>query len=165
MLKLRMVDLTFPRRLDADAEGAAPWCAGRAQDSGRTTIGHLLMGPMRPEVGLAPVEYAKIAYDALLAGSDIVKDDELLVDPPYCPIPERATLCVKSAREAEQKTGERKMWVLHLGCDVSRFDEFLKIGAETGSRRLHGAATAHTQPADPDAQSHGPCRSLPTTRC
>src|SRR5271167_4541903 len=45
---------------------------------------------------------------------------------------ERATLCAKAAREAEQKTGERKMWVLHLGCDVSRFDEFLKIGAETG---------------------------------
>jgi acyl carrier protein len=44
---------------------------------------------------------------------------------------ERATLCAKAARDAEQKTGERKMWVLHLGCDVSRFDEFLKIGEET----------------------------------
>ena len=73
-------------------------------------------------------EYPNAPPEALVAGSDIVKDDELLVDPPYCPIGVRAALCVKAAREAEQKTGERKMWVLHLGCDISRFDEFFRIG-------------------------------------
>ena len=131
MLKLRMVDLNFPDDMMRTLAGPRHGVPGVRKILGVHNR-PLLMGPMRPEVGLAPVEYAKIAYDALLAGSDIVKDDELLVDPPYCPIRERAALCVKSAREAEQKTGERKMWVLHLGCDVSRFDEFLKIGAETG---------------------------------
>jgi ribulose-bisphosphate carboxylase large chain len=129
MLKLRMVDLAFPSdmmRTLAGPRHGVPGVRGILGVYNRP----LLMGPMRPEVGLAPVEYARIAYEALLAGSDIVKDDELLVDPPYCPIIERATLCAKSAREAEQKTGERKMWVLHLGCDVSRFDEFLKVGEQ-----------------------------------
>ncbi len=127
MLKLRMVDLTFPDDMMRTLAGPRHGVPGVRKILGVYNR-PLLMGPMRPEVGLAPVEYAKIAYDALLAGSDIVKDDELLVDPPYCPILERATLCAKAARDAEQKTGERKMWVLHLGCDVSRFDEFLKIG-------------------------------------
>lgn len=129
MLKLRMVDLAFPSetmRTLAGPRHGVPGIRGILGVYNRP----LLMGPMRPEVGLAPVEYSRIAYDALVAGSDIVKDDELLVDPPYCPIQERATLCAKAAREAEQKTGERKMWVLHLGCDVSRFDEFLKVGEE-----------------------------------
>jgi ribulose-bisphosphate carboxylase large chain len=127
MLKLRMVDLTFPEDMMQTLAGPRHGVPGVRRILGVYNR-PLLMGPMRPEVGLAPVEYSKIAYDALLAGSDIVKDDELLVDPPYCPIRERAMLCAKAARDAEQKTGEHKMWVLHLGCDVSRFDEFLKIG-------------------------------------
>ena len=127
MLKLRMVDLGFPEEMLRSLPGPRHGVPGVRK---RLGVYHrpLLMGPMRPEVGLAPAEYARITYEALVAGGDIVKDDELLVDPPYCPIAERATLCAKSAREAEQKTGERKMWVLHLGCDVSRFDEFFKIG-------------------------------------
>jgi ribulose-bisphosphate carboxylase large chain len=129
MLKLKMVDLTFPDHMMRTLSGprhGVPGVRGILGVNNRP----LLMGPMRPEVGLAPEEYAKITLEALSAGSDIVKDDELLVDPPYCPMRERAALCAKAAREAEQKTGERKMWVLHLGCDVSRFDEFLKIGEE-----------------------------------
>lgn len=130
MLKLRMVDLNFPEDMMRSLPGPRHGVPGVRRILG---VHHrpLLMGPMRPEVGLAPAEYARITYEALTAGADIVKDDELLVDPPYCPIRERAMLCVKSAREAEQKTGERKMWVLHLGCDVSRFEEFFRIGEET----------------------------------
>lgn len=129
MLKLKMVDLTFPDHMMRSLSGPRHGVPGVR---GILGVNHrpLLMGPMRPEVGLAPEEYAKITLEALSAGSDIVKDDELLVDPPYCRMRERATLCAKAAREAEQKTGERKMWVLHLGCDVSRFDEFLKIGED-----------------------------------
>lgn len=127
MLKLRMVDLGFPESMMGSLPGPRHGIPGVRK---RLGVHHrpLLMGPMRPEVGLAPEEYAKITFEALTAGSDIVKDDELLVDPPYCPIQKRATLCAQAAREAEQKTGEPKMWVLHLGCDVSRFDEFFKIG-------------------------------------
>src|SRR5262249_13991569 len=127
MLKLRMVDLNFPDEMTKSLPGPRHGVPGVRRILG---VHHrpLLMGPMRPEVGLAPAEYARITYEALAAGADIVKDDELLVDPPYCPIGVRAALCVKAAREAEQKTGERKMWVLHLGCDISRFDEFFRIG-------------------------------------
>ena len=131
MLKLRMVDLNFPEDMMRGLPGPRHGVPGVRK---RLGVHHrpLLMGPMRPEVGLAPEEYARITYEALVAGADIVKDDELLVDPPYCPIKERAPLCAKAAREAEQKTGERKMWVLHLGCDISRFDEFFKIGETSG---------------------------------
>jgi ribulose-bisphosphate carboxylase large chain len=127
MLRLRMVDLNFPVDMMQSLPGPRHGVPGVRS---RLGVHHrpLLMGPMRPEVGLAPPEYARITFEALSAGADIVKDDELLVDPPYCPIRERAPLCAKAAREAEQKTGERKMWVLHLGCDISRFDEFFRIG-------------------------------------
>jgi ribulose-bisphosphate carboxylase large chain len=127
MLKLRMVDLSLPAEMMRTLPGPRHGVPGVRRKLGVNNR-PLLMGPMRPEVGLSPAEYARITYEALVAGSDIVKDDELLVDPPYCPIQERATLCARAAREAEQKTGERKMWVLHLGCDFSRFDEFLRIG-------------------------------------
>jgi ribulose 1,5-bisphosphate carboxylase large subunit-like protein len=131
MLKLRLVDLQLPADVIRTLPGPRYGVPGVRRILG---VNHrpLLMGPMRPEVGLSAPEYARIAYEALLAGSDIVKDDELLVDPPYCPIRERAVLCANSAREAEQKTGERKMFVLHLGTDLSRLDELLQIGESAG---------------------------------
>lgn len=131
MLKLRLLDLSFPREMMQSLPGPRHGVPGLRKILGVQNR-PLLMGPMRPEVGMAPKEYAAIAYEALLAGSDIVKDDELLVDPPYCPIVDRATLCTRSARAAEQKTGERKMFVLHLGCDLSRLDELIRIGEAAG---------------------------------
>jgi ribulose-bisphosphate carboxylase large chain len=127
MLKLRLLDLSFPAEMLRALPGPRHGVPGLRKILGIERR-PLLMGPMRPEVGMSPSEYAAIAYEALLAGTDIVKDDELLVDPPYCPIRERATLCARSARAAEQKSGERKMFVLHLGCDLSRLDEFIRIG-------------------------------------
>jgi len=131
MLKLRLMDLGFPTEMTGSLPGPRHGVLGLRQI---LNVHHrpLLMGPMRPEVGLSAREYSRIAYEALAAGSDIVKDDELLVDPPYCPIRDRAKFCARAAREAEQKTGVRKLFVLHLGTDISRIDELLRIGESAG---------------------------------
>jgi 2,3-diketo-5-methylthiopentyl-1-phosphate enolase len=51
--------------------------------------GPLLMGIIKPCIGLTPQQHATIASAIAAGGADIVKDDELLVDPPVAPLKAR----------------------------------------------------------------------------
>lgn len=75
----------------------------------------ILVGPVKPCVGMGPEAFAKRAYEALLGGTDIVKDDELICDPSYNPLLERVRAVSKVVKEAEQKTGEKKMYFAFIG--------------------------------------------------
>ena len=44
---------------------------------------------VKPAVGLAPAEVADVARAAIAGGATFVKDDELLGDPPWCPLEDR----------------------------------------------------------------------------
>lgn len=56
-----------------------------------------------------------------------MKDDELLIDPPFAPIEQRAKLCARAARRAEDKTGERKLFVLHIGADLNFIGRYIDV--------------------------------------
>jgi ribulose 1,5-bisphosphate carboxylase large subunit-like protein len=49
----------------------------------------LLGGIVKPSLGLGPAEVAETAAALARGGCDLVKDDELLADPEWCPLPER----------------------------------------------------------------------------
>jgi ribulose-bisphosphate carboxylase large chain len=49
----------------------------------------LLGGIVKPSLGLAPAEVAATAGALARGGCDLVKDDELLADPEWCPLAER----------------------------------------------------------------------------
>lgn len=51
----------------------------------RTLVGAIV----KPSLGLSPSEVAATAARLTAAGADLVKDDELLTDPEYCPLEER----------------------------------------------------------------------------
>ena len=49
----------------------------------------LLGGIVKPSLGLRPAEVAEVAAALARGGCDLVKDDELMADPDWCPLPER----------------------------------------------------------------------------
>lgn len=44
---------------------------------------------VKPSLGLSAIEFAGVAASLAAAGADLVKDDELLGDPDWCPLEER----------------------------------------------------------------------------
>lgn len=74
--RCRLVDLTLP-------DGFLPGPAHRPLD--RNGVGLIL----KPSLGLGPKECAEIAEAAGASGVDVIKDDELLGDPQWCPLDER----------------------------------------------------------------------------
>lgn len=74
--RCRLVDLDVPDGLLPGPAFAAPdrWMVGAA---------------VRPAVGLSPAEAGEVAATIARAGADLVCDDPLLGDPPWCPMEER----------------------------------------------------------------------------
>jgi ribulose-bisphosphate carboxylase large chain len=50
---------------------------------------------VKPSLGLSPVEVADVARAAVAGGADFIKDDEILGDPPWCPLEERVGAVAK----------------------------------------------------------------------
>lgn len=75
----------------------------------------ILLGPVKPCVGMRPEAFAQRAKEALLGGADIVKDDELICNPSYNPLAVRVKMMAEVVKEAQRLTGERKMYFAFIG--------------------------------------------------
>ena len=92
----------------------------------------LFFGVVKPNVGLDPSDFAELAREAWLGGLDAAKDDEMLADPSYSPFAERMKLVGQARREAEQATGEAKMFIANITDEVARLRELHDIAVDCG---------------------------------
>ena len=73
--RCRLVDVEWPS-----------WLPGPS----RQAPAHVLVGAIvKPALGLTPAQVAETAASLARGGADLVKDDELLTDPSWCPLLER----------------------------------------------------------------------------
>lgn len=94
----------------------------------------ILIGPVKPCVGMKPVAFAKRAKEALLGGADIVKDDELICDPIYSPLARRVRAVSLIVKEVQKITRERKMYFAFIGSGTpSQIFDRAKIAKKNGA--------------------------------
>lgn len=90
---------------------------------------------IKPKVGLSPTEHAKVAYEAWLGGMDIVKDDENLTNMTFNKFKERVKKTLALKRKAEQKTGEKKLYLANITSEtfemLNRLEYVKSLGGET----------------------------------
>ncbi len=78
--------LTHCRLVDLDLPGALlPGPALGAAAGARPEVGLIV----KPQLGLGPDEFAAVAALGIRGGADLIKDDEVLGDPPFCPLEDR----------------------------------------------------------------------------
>lgn len=77
-------------------------------------------GVIKPNIGLAPEPFAALGRQGWLGGLDIAKDDEMLADPDWSPIARRSALLGAARKEAEQVTGEPKVYLANITDEVDR---------------------------------------------
>jgi ribulose-bisphosphate carboxylase large chain len=105
--------------------GFLPGPAFEAPD--RVQVGAIV----KPSLGLSPAEVAEVAAQLTAAGAELVKDDELLGDPDWCPLEERVRAVVAAGvRYAANVTGptesllERAARVVELGAGAIMVNAF-----------------------------------------
>jgi len=93
--------------------------------------GVLVGAIVKPSLGLAPAEVADTAARLARAGADLVKDDELLGDPEWCPLEQRvAAVAAAGVTYAANVTGpvetllERARRVVELGAGAVMINAF-----------------------------------------
>jgi ribulose 1,5-bisphosphate carboxylase large subunit-like protein len=87
---------------------AAEWPAGLFPGPAFDAPDGVLVGAIvKPSLGLSPAEVAETAAALAHGGADLIKDDELLGDPAWCPLGERvrAVAAATDARYAANVTG------------------------------------------------------------
>ncbi|MGI8803827.1 MAG: RuBisCO large subunit C-terminal-like domain-containing protein [Solirubrobacteraceae bacterium] len=88
--RCRLIELELPDELlPGPAFGARPGDTGTT--SKRAAVGLIV----KPQIGLRPDEFAAVARVAVDAGADLIKDDEVLGDPPICPLEDRVRAMVE----------------------------------------------------------------------
>lgn len=92
----------------------------------------LFFGVVKPNVGLDPQSFAGLALEGWKGGLDAAKDDEMLFDPDYSPFAERMRLVGRAMKEAEDASGEKKMFIANITDEVYRLKELHDTAVENG---------------------------------
>ena len=96
----------------------------------------ILLGVVKPNIGLSPDDFAELAYRGWLGGLDIAKDDEMLSDVAWSPLRERAEKAGRARLKAEEITGEKKIYLANITDEVDQLINLHDIAVERGANAL-----------------------------
>ncbi len=91
---------------------------------------------IKPKVGLAEKEHARVAYEAWIGGCDIVKDDENLTNQNFNNFKKRFLLTIKACKEAEKKTGEKKVYLINCTAESEEMKKRIKFVEDNGGNYI-----------------------------
>jgi len=134
--ELYVFDISFPSKYQKQFRGPYAGVEGirklaGTQKSRRPHVGTIV----KPKVGLAPKEWANVAYESFAGGLDLVKDDENLVDQDFCRWKDRLHETVKAIEKAEGETGQRHLYSCNITDRFYRMVERLEYLRELGLQK------------------------------
>lgn len=130
---LKLLDIEFPDEYLKAFEGPEFGIKGireKIEVYDRPLIGTIV----KPKCGLPTKLHAKVAYDSWVGGCDIVKDDENLTDQDFNPFEKRVVETLRLRKEAEEKTGNKKIYVVNVTGTADQMLERAKFVKEKGGR-------------------------------
>lgn len=117
--KIKLMDIHFPDRFLAMFEGPQFGIAGIREMLG-VYDRPIMLGVIKPNIGLDPQSFAALAFDAWRGGLDIAKDDELLCDTPVNSFSDRSKLIGKYRLQAEAEMGRSFIYLANITDEVDR---------------------------------------------
>jgi ribulose-bisphosphate carboxylase large chain len=91
---------------------------------------------IKPKVGLDEKEHARVAYEAWIGGCDVVKDDENLTSQNFNNFKKRFLLTIKACKEAEKKTGEKKVYLINCTAESEEMKKRIKFVEDNGGNYI-----------------------------
>lgn len=129
---IRLEDVRFPDAFLAHFAGPRFGVAG-VRERLAVFDRPLLFGVIKPNIGLAPGPFAALGEAALRGGLDVAKDDEMLADPAWSPLAERAALLGAARRRVEREGGVPKGYLANITDEVSRLCAQHDVAVDAGA--------------------------------
>lgn len=133
LTRLRLIDLKIPKPIAKAFPGPQLGISG-VRDlldvEDRPLVGTIV----KPKLGLNEKQHSEVAYKAWSGGLDIVKDDENLTSMSFNEFVERISKTLAKRRDAEDETGENKIYFPNITAPVSEMKERAEKVIENGGR-------------------------------
>ena len=133
--KVKLLDLEFPDEFLQNFKGPKFGIPGIREILG-VYDRPLLNNMIKPCTGLSPEKTAELAYEAAVGGVDIIKDDELVSDPPHCPLEERVKAVMAAVKKADEVKGEKTLYAFNITDRLDKMKEHAYRAIELGANCL-----------------------------
>lgn len=133
--KVKLVDLEFPESFLKYFPGPKFGVPGIRELLG-VYDRPLLNNMIKPCIGLTAEKTAELAYEAAVGGVDVIKDDELVCDPPFCPLVDRAKAVMEALRRADDEKGEKTLYAFNITAPAMQMRENAYRAIEAGANAL-----------------------------
>ncbi|MEG1619571.1 MAG: RuBisCO large subunit C-terminal-like domain-containing protein [Eubacterium sp.] len=120
--KVKLLDLEFPNAFLKEFKGPKFGVQG-IRDILGVQDRPLLNNMIKPCTGLDPKTTGALAYEAAVGGVDIIKDDELVSNPPHCPLTERVKYVMDACKKADAVKGEKTLYAFNITDRTERLIE------------------------------------------
>lgn len=133
--RLKLLDLELPRSFTEAFPGPRFGIQGVRELLG-VFDRPLLNNMIKPCTGFPPEVGAKLAYEVVAGGVDIVKDDELLADPPFNRIEDRVKAYMAALRRAYEETGQKALYTVNITGEPRQLLENARRALDAGANAL-----------------------------
>lgn len=133
--KVKLIDLEFPKSFLDQFQGPKFGVQGIRELLG-VYDRPLLNNMIKPCIGLTPEKTAELAYEAAVGGVDIIKDDELVCDPPFCRLEDRVKSVMEAIRKADEEKGEKTLYAFNITAPAMQMRENAYRAIEAGANAL-----------------------------
>lgn len=131
---VRLEDVSFPKAITSQFKGPKFGADGIRKALGRPE--KPLVGTIvKPKIGLSPEKTADYVYEAGSGGLTNSKDDETLVDQPFCPI-EARTVAVSEALDRLAEEGHLMMHAINVSTRGDKIVELAEKVQSWGAREI-----------------------------
>ncbi|MDY5678981.1 MAG: RuBisCO large subunit C-terminal-like domain-containing protein [Candidatus Methanomethylophilaceae archaeon] len=131
---VRLEDVTFPKEITSQFKGPKFGAEGIRKALGRPE--KPLVGTIvKPKIGLSPEKTSEYVYEAGSGGLTNSKDDETLVDQPFCPIQDR-TVKVAEALDRLEEEGHLMLHAINVSTRGDKIVELAEKVQSWGARQI-----------------------------
>ena len=132
---LKMVDFRLPKTFLKEFKGPKFGDVGVRKILG-VRDRPLLNNMIKPCVYTGCEVGAELAYQAAVGGCDVIKDDELIADPPFNPAVDRVVAFMEALDRADSEKGEKTLFTINITDRVDRMFELADEVQEAGANAL-----------------------------
>ncbi len=113
----KLIDVELPEAFATRYPGPQFGIAGTRRLAGvfeRPLLGTII----KPSVGLSPEQTAAMVRELGLAGIDFIKDDELMANPPHCPLADRVACVMREVHRLADQQGKQIMVAFNITDEI-----------------------------------------------
>ncbi|MFW9969180.1 MAG: RuBisCO large subunit C-terminal-like domain-containing protein [Candidatus Odinarchaeota archaeon] len=132
---LKLVDLAFPKAWLKDFKGPKFGIDG-IRELMKIPERPLLNNMVKPCTGHTAEVAADLVYQAAVGGCDVVKDDELISNPPFNRLEDRIVKVMEAVDKADAEKGEKTLYTINITTKFPEMFEYADKMIELGANAL-----------------------------